>query len=167
MSTFQVVAAQEVRRMPAKDQFPEKAVDHLTLSANGTQTLVTMFRKVGDPLPDIGSTLEGELGDPDRFDKDRRKFSRARQGGGFRQRNPAESRRIERQHAQHMSLLYIKAKLDAGLIKSFTFDQVQQMADAFDRDLEPAPAKDEAMPFDDQGLPPLNDIPDDGGDTPL
>lgn len=156
MSQFEIVAAQEVRRLPAKDGWPEKAVDHYTLKQNGSQILATAFRKLEEPIPKPGDVIEGELGENDRFDKDRRKFSTARKGGagGFRKRDPAESRRIERQHSQHMALEYIRIKASIGALpqepngkQGFDLSDVFQIADKFDEDLNPAPPASE-LPLD-------------------
>jgi hypothetical protein len=149
-------------------------VDHLTLEQNGQQILVTAFRKQENPIPKPGDTLEGELGDNDRFDKDRRKFKRARpQGGGtMRRRDPAETRAIQRQHSQEMALRYISIKamlhandpeladVEGNRLERWDFDisDVWKLTDAFDRDLDPTPRATSDIPGDDGGLPPLNDL---------
>jgi hypothetical protein len=169
MPSYRVEAAQEVRRLPEKENYPPRAVDHLTLSANGTQTLVTMFRKVGDPLPDVGSTIELELGEQDRFDKDRRKATKPRSGGGggFRKRDPSETHRIEMQSARRDALHYIELKIRLGKVTDFDIGDVGKITDRLHRLLEPPPPPSD-VPADTEGLPPADDIePSDGEGIPF
>lgn len=154
MPAYEVIDAAKVRELPGKDDRPALDIVHLTIQSNGTKTLATMFQKKDTALPKPGDTLELELGEQDNFDKGRRKAKRAGAGGGFRGRSPRESRRIERQHAQHMALEYIRIKASIGGLpqepngkQGFDLSDVFQIADKFDEDLNPAPPASE-LPLD-------------------
>lgn len=143
MPTYRVEKAQEAKRLPPKDDRPELAVHAYTLSENGDTYDVERVAKLTTPLPAVGSMIEGTIEDG-RFGK---RFKPTTAGGnGFRKRDPSETRRIERQHAQHMALQYIAIKASIGALPSvgdkqgFDLSDVFTLADQFDRDLDPAPA---------------------------
>jgi hypothetical protein len=165
MTAFRVTQAEEVRQLPAKGDFPPSAVDHLTLEANGTEVLATAFRKLDTPLPAVGSMLEGELGDQDNFDKGRRKFKKARMGGGSgnqsakdaywerkEQRDIEAQPRIEFQSARRDAIHILDIKMRHGRIEDFDASDVGRIADKLMRLVDPpAPASD--VPADTEGLP--------------
>jgi hypothetical protein len=164
---FRVTQAEESRRWKPDDG-PEKAIDHLTLEANGRENLVTRFRNVTDPMPKVGEMLEGELAGQDNFDKGRQKFKAARKGGGSaakdaywerkEQRDIEAQPRIERQHSQEMALRYVAIKAQLGVLPDgFDFADVVKMTDAFQRDLAP-PSPPSDVPGDTEGLPPARDL---------
>jgi hypothetical protein len=151
---FRVVQAEQVRTLEPKGDSPALVIDHLTLEANGTETLATAFRRPTTPLPEVGSTVEGELGDPDSFDKGRRKFRKAKAGpGGYRKRDPNESHRIEMQSARRDAVAILTAKMQAGKIENFDLSDVAKATDALMRLLDP-PAAPSDVPGDVSDLPP-------------
>jgi hypothetical protein len=161
VTAFRVVQAEAVRQLPAKDNWPAKRVVHYTLEAGGNETLATDFIKVDDPIPEVGSTIEAELGEQDNFDKGRRKLRRPKQGGSgpMRKRDPSETRAIQRQHSQEMALRFIAIKAGIGKLPDgdFDFASVVKITDAFERDLAPPPAASD-VPGDTEGLPPARDL---------
>jgi hypothetical protein len=155
---YRVVQAEQVRTLEPKGDSPALVIDHLTLEANGTETLATAFRRPTTPIPEVGSTVEGELGDPDSFDKGRRKFKKSRPPqGGYRQRDPNESHRIEMQSARRDAVAILTAKMQAGKIKNFDLSDVAKATDALMRLLDP-PAAPSDVPGDTEGLPPARDL---------
>lgn len=119
-----------------------------------------MFQKQGKSLPSKGDTLDVEIGKMDNRDK-RRKVKRVPKGGsgggGMRQTHPVDARRMSRSHAQDMAMRFIQVKASIGRLpkdfddrQNFTWDDVQQLTDKFDRDAthgrEPPPQTD--LPWD-------------------
>jgi hypothetical protein len=163
VTAFRIVQAEAVRQLPAKDNWPAKRVVHYTLEADGNETLATDFIKVDDPIPEVGSTIEAELGEQDNFDKGRRKLKRPQRGGGggprgeYRQKmHPEERRHVEFQSARRDALTYIGHKIALGKLEDFDLSDLAKITDALRRlDDPPAPVSD--VPGDDSGLPSLNE----------
>ena len=123
---FQIVTAQTVRNLPVREGFAPRRVDWLTLrAADGGQYQVSAFVPATSPLPAPGSWIDGDLGDADPVDSDRRRFrvttatapapvpptagppSPVAGPPASYGTDPARSARIERQHSQEMALRYL------------------------------------------------------------
>lgn len=114
MSTFTVASAAKKKDVPG--QHGPMQVIALTLDdGTGEPKAAEWFTKATTPLPQAGSTLEGELTKDPQFGW---KFKRAQNqnGAGFRQRDPRETAQIVRQHSQRMALMYVHAKAVVGAL---------------------------------------------------
>jgi hypothetical protein len=116
VSTFTVKAAAQKKAFEGK--YGPSQVITLTLdNGSGDTKEAEWLTKAATPLPAVGSTLEGDL-EPSEYGLN---FKKAHGGGGFGGgRSPRDSRRIERQHSQEMSIRVLAAN---GALGPFTGEQ--------------------------------------------
>jgi len=130
MPTFTVKEIRATKPWKSPDGTRERV--YYDVLVNERDGNVNLGRNPGNPV-EIGMTLDGDL------EADGRggwKFKATRNGfGSGRPRDPQESARIQRQHAQEMALRYaaIKAKTDLKLDDDF-----RKVIDWFDADTKAA-----------------------------
>ena len=121
----------------------QKNIDYyVTLKEDDRAGVFITKRPNSDP-PKPGEQIAGEFEQRDvggrtlwKLKPDKKPFGGGG-GGGFRPEDPERSRRILRQHSQHMAILWLQA---AGMIQSgqATLEALFSLADEFDRDVETA-----------------------------
>ena len=134
MSTFTVQAAAQKKEVPG--QHGPMQVIALTLDdGTGEPKAAEWFTKATTPLPQAGSTLEGDLTKDPNYGW---KFKRAQQnGGGFRGRSPQETAQIAHMHAQKCALAYAQLRQTQGqLPENFSLDDLFVIARAFRKNVE-------------------------------
>lgn len=135
MPTYTVREAEKVADRPDKGYGPMQSI-RLVLQEYGQAetTGAEWYTKAATALPTVGSMIEGDI-KPGQYGP---QFKRAQQAGGGGRgggRSPEESRRIVRQHSQHMALKYAAMRLEDGdLPPHFGFEQLKAAIDWFHKD---------------------------------
>lgn len=106
------------------------------LDLEGVDKPVELTQKPDKPRPQPGEQINLNLEPHPRFDGKLKGKREYQGGGGFgggpRPEDPVRSKRITRQHSQHMALLYIAA---TGK-ELASWGEFQTIVDRFDRDVE-------------------------------
>lgn len=98
-------------------------------------------RQKGKPAPEVGETVFGyiEASKNDHYPDKLKKVSQGGGGGGFKPRDPAEIKAIQRQHSQEMAIRTLSLAFYGGVFapESATdlLNKVQSTADWFDKDI--------------------------------
>ena len=147
MSTFKVTEVGENIRDWDSKHGPMKSY---YVKFEGDERTIEIAQKPSTPAPTVGQTFEGTIEERQWQDKTFYKLKKAQGGfgggGGFRPEDPERSRRILRQHSQHMALLWMQNTMphpnsEAGV--SFrrglqSPDWLKPIIDWFDADVETA-----------------------------
>lgn len=135
MPTFTV--KQATQKKTVEGQHGQMQVIDLVLQEYGVAetTGAEWFTKASTPLPQPGSTLEGEIS-PSQYGMKFRKAQQGAGGGGFRAgRSPEESRRIVRQHSQSRALQYVEFAHTRGTLpEDFKLADLTPIIDFFHQD---------------------------------
>lgn len=131
------IVKQAAQKKTVEGQHGPMQVIDLVLQEYGVAetTAAEWFTKAVTPLPTPGSQLEGEI-TPSQYGL---RFKKAPAGGftaGRGGRSPEESRRIVRQHSQHMAIRWVEFKQLRGELPGelTTPDGFRQLIDWFHKD---------------------------------
>ena len=113
------------------------------------------FTKATTDVPQSGTRLEGTL-EAGQYGLRFKKAYNAPGGGG---RSPKDTASIVRQHSQHMSLLLLQAKAQAGLLtaEELTPAKIKSLTDFFDDDVAAGVERKHPTPGMVRGLPVRNE----------
>jgi hypothetical protein len=135
---YTIVEAVHKKDMPPKEGFKPSQIIALKLS-DGTTTHEAEWITSKDTDPSsLAGTRKGFTLEPSQYGMkakaDRPAFGG---GGGFKPRDPKETAAIQRQHSQHMAVLLLQAKAQAGVltVEEVSSGKLKQLADWFDDDI--------------------------------
>jgi hypothetical protein len=140
MPTFEITGVSDrVRDWTSQKGGPMKSYRVNLKAADGAATTnVELSQKADTPPPAVGGSVDGTIDTSGEYGpKFKKEFQQGGRGGGGRPRDPAETAAIQRQHSQHMALLYVQAKAAAGeLPAEFKPSQLTPIINWFDTDIQ-------------------------------
>jgi hypothetical protein len=134
MTAFTVTQAAQKKTLDGKHG-PMQVIS-LALQEYGAEPVTAeWFTKAETPIPQPGSKLEGDVSPSEYGLKFKKAQAGGFNGGGPRGRSPEESRRIVRQHSEHMAILYVEfAHLRGTLPEGFKLGDLTPIIDFFHKD---------------------------------
>lgn len=143
MPTYTIESATQKRtdiHLEGKGEFQDIT---LVLVDGDEKKTASWFTKATTPLPAAGARMDFDLSWDEKFSQWKAKrvpaagFGGPGGPGGGRPRSPEETAAIQRQHSQHMALLYVQAKAAVGAVpEDFKPDDMRPIIDWFDRDIQ-------------------------------
>ena len=132
-------------------------VINLRLSDGSNEHVAEWFTKAATEVPSPNTRLEGTLEAGQYGLKFKKAYNGA--GGGGRPRDPKDTAAIVRQHSQHMAVLLLQAKAQAGILaaEELTPAKLKQLTDFFDDDVAAGVERKHPTPGMVRGLPVRNE----------